>query len=143
MADGNVIQFPAGSVGTLLCTDCGCMTWFVYDDGSLMCAGCDNVPDGHARIQVPEDAERRDAGDDEPTAWAARHYDEETQSYDMAMRRFAERLKAGEFAAVVAVKSDGGQHAVTAPGYNIDTRERRLWLLRALRRGYQLMVKGS
>jgi hypothetical protein len=143
VSDGNVIQFPDGPLGHLVCTLCGCQTWFAGEDGSLTCAGCDQVPEGHARIQVP-DAERREQADGEPDTWDGRHFDEQMDgAYDMATRRLAQRLQKGEFAAAIAVKPDGGLHAVTSPGYAVQTDEQRRWLLRALRRGYELITKGS
>ena len=141
--DDKIIQFPTAEIGHLICTACGCQTWWVHEDSSLMCAGCDTVPTDHVRVTVPEAAPRQDAGEGEPTAWDNRLYHSCDGSFDMAQRRLGQRVMDGEFAAVVGVKADGGTHAVTAPGYAMDTPDRRRWLLRALRRAYELIVRGA
>ena len=140
MADGNVIHFPESVRAFFVCNHCGCRSWFVLDDGGIMCASCGVETLDHGRLQVP-DVEARERAEGEPEEFTSRHL--ETDAYDLQVRRIADRIANGEFSNIVAIKPDGGLYALAAPEHPIDTSERRRWLLRKLRGAYELIVKGS
>ena len=128
-----IIEFPMQEPSYWVCS-CGCMTHFVRQDGAAECANCgeDGSPEGFY-LDLP-DGPNREPDDAGLLRLHSLHLHDGSE---FAIKRFAERMKAGEFNVIIGIREDGtvGSVAPVMP----DTPEQWKWLRRRLREAYELL----
>lgn len=128
---GDVVEFVKREPMWWRC-NCGCLTFYVRDDGELECAICETVQDSDGSWRrPPKDAPMDDGeGDDISTKVHA----------DPAFnfRRFVDRAMAQEFNFLIGIKNNG---EVSTVGELLKTRAHRGWIRRRLERARQMLVE--
>lgn len=134
----NVYEFPTEEKAYWAC-NCGCMTFYVRVDGGIECPGCGMNTWDHGHLRVPDGADipRLQMGDDPTPDTMIKWRDDEP---NFPFERMAQRVKSGEFQALIGLK-EGGGISTMKDRMPFNTPERRGWLLRRLREAYELLTK--
>lgn len=136
----NVTDFKARppeikQVRQFVCADCGCMSFEIFDDNGLRCAGCSNELDalelGWTPAVLPDYDE-----DPQPEGFVASIGDD---GDTFQRKRIADLAGGDDVAMVVVARSGGGVHCWTFP---MEGESQKAWLERRLSEAKDIMIAG-
>ena len=140
MVDDKVIKFPDPKAQhSYWVCGCGCMTHLIREDGEIECMSCGvlaNGTDGGLYFHKPEGVRREYEQLEESPFTVGDNVDA------LPHRRWAERLKAGEFMIMIGLRRDG-QVATHGSLDDLETVDQKTWLRRQLRAAYKLLTRPA
>lgn len=130
---GDVVQFGAKRDETpktrnyFACTECRCLTWYMFSDNEVRCAGCDNTAvNGEWRKGLPEATE-----DDPPVEGGKHHAKVDLNSSGAAKARHLRNARDNDCVLLARIERDG-EVGVWSEGWT--TPEQKAWFHARLER---------